>query len=121
MVNRVYIDSDGLIQIWVIGDQTHETVREMGEKIGYFIEQQRHLRRPVLVLDNLQKMGHTTSQARGEVARLAKTLTFDRAAMVGDGSAAMRYGTNLMMRAVGRSNVRYFSSLDSARIWLLDL
>ncbi len=120
MVNKVYLDTDGLLQIWVVGDQTADTVREMGEKLGYFVEQLRAQGRPVLVLDNLKKMGATTSGARAEVARIAKALNFDRAAMVGDGSPAMRFGTNLMLRAIGRGNVHYFSSLDAARIWLLE-
>jgi len=34
--------------------------------------------------------------------------------MVGDGTLAMRYGTNLMLRAIGRSNIRYFGGLETA-------
>jgi hypothetical protein len=119
MVNKVYVNPDGLLEIWVIGDQTEETVREMGEKLVYFAEQLRSQGRPVLVLDNLIKMGNTTSEARREVARIAKALDYDRAAMVGDGSVLMRYGTNLMLRAIGRSNARYFGNMETARKWLL--
>lgn len=118
VINNVYLDADGLLHIVVAGDQTAETVREMGEKLGRFVRQLRAAARPVLVLDNLKAMGATTSDARAEVARIARTLDYDRAAMVGDGSAAMRLGTNLMLRAIGRPRVRYFSSLESARIWL---
>lgn len=119
MVNKVQLNTDGLIEIWVIGDQTAESVREMGEKVEFFVRDLQRSGRPVLILDNLLKLGATTSQARAEVARLAKTLAFERAAMVGGGSLMMRYGTNLMLRAIGRSNVRYFSHLESARKWLL--
>jgi hypothetical protein len=119
MVNKVYVDTEGLLEIWVIGDQTPETVREMGEKLVYFCEQLRSQGRPVLVLDNLIKMGNTTSEVRREVARIAKTLDYDRAAMVGDGSVFMRYGTNLMLRAIGRPNARYFGNMETARKWLL--
>ena len=118
MVNKVYLDPDGLLQIWVVGDQTAESVREMGEKVVLYVARQRDLHQPVLLLDNIIKMGRTTSEARREVARLAKTLDFDRAAMVGDGSRPMRYSANLMLYAIGRSNVRYFGSLESARKWL---
>ncbi|HEX3082361.1 MAG TPA: hypothetical protein VHQ86_03835 [Candidatus Saccharimonadia bacterium] len=119
MVNKVYIDSDGLLHIWVIGDQTQESVREMGEKLGFYVRQLRDNGKPVLVLDNLLKMGTTTSEARREVARIARTLDFDRGAMVGGGSAVMRHGTNLMLRAIGRSNLRYFGGMESARSWLM--
>jgi UDP-N-acetylmuramyl pentapeptide synthase len=120
MVNKVYLDTDGLLQIWVVGDQTQDSVREMGEKLEYYSRQLRREGRPVLVLDNLKKMGRTTSEARREVARIAKSLQFDRAAMVGDGSLPMRYGTNLMLRAIGRRHTRYFSSLEAAHLWLLE-
>jgi len=119
MVNNVYIDPESMLQIAVIGDQTADSVREMGEKLALYARQLREEGKPVLVLDNLLKMGATTSEARREVARIAKTLDFDRAAKVGGSSMAMRYGTNLMLRAIGKSNVRYFSSLESARKWLV--
>ncbi len=118
MVNKVYIDPDGLLQIWVVGDQTAESVREMGEKLGFYTHKLREEHKAVLVLDNLMRMGKTTSEARQEVARIARTLDFDRGAMVGDGSALMRYGTNLMLRAIGRGNLRYFNHLESAQKWL---
>ena len=118
MVNKVYLDRSGFIQIWVVDAQTDESVREMGEKIGFYIKDLRAAGAPVLILDNLIKMGKTTSGARREVARLAKTLDFDRCAMVGNGSRAMRYCTNLMLKAIGRRNVRYFGNLESAETWL---
>jgi hypothetical protein len=33
----------------------------------------------------------------------------------------MRYGTNLMLRAIGRRDTRFFSDLQRAEAWLLDL
>jgi hypothetical protein len=121
MVNRVFLDAEGILNIWVVGDQTDETVREMGEKLKFYRDELVHGGRPVLVLDNLLRMGNTTSGARREVARIARTLHFERAAMVGGGSPAMRYGTNLMLRAIGRRNLRYFASHEAARRWLLGL
>jgi hypothetical protein len=109
-----------VLEIWVVGDQTAATVREMGEKLVFYTADLRSRGQPVLVLDNLLKMGATTSEARREVARVAKALDFDRAAMVGGGSRFMRYGTNLMLRAIGRPNLRYFAHLESARKWLFE-
>jgi UDP-N-acetylmuramyl pentapeptide synthase len=71
-----------------------------------------------MVLDDLKRMGETNSAARAEVARLAKTLDFDRCAMLGEANPMMRYGTNLMLRAIGRSNVKFFASQDAALMWL---
>ena len=118
MVNKVFVDHEGLLQIMVVGPQTRESVREMGEKLGFYAELLRGEARPVLILDNLRDMGRTTSEARSEVARIARSLDYDRCAMVGDGSWPMRFGTNLMLRAIGRSNIRYFGNLESAHKWL---
>ncbi len=118
-VNKVYIDPEGILQIEVVGDQTKESVREMGEKINLYIHQLCEQHKPVLIMDNLTQMGKTTSEARSEVAKLAKAFYFDRGVMVGDGSPLMRYGTNLMLKAIGRSNLRYFGGIESARKWLL--
>jgi acylphosphatase len=119
MVNKVFIDPEGVLTILVIGDQTAESIREMGEKLDFYTKELRGQGRRVLVLDNLLKMGRTTSDARREVARVAKALDADRAVMVGGGSRIMRYGTNLMLKAIGRSNLRYFSRVEPARAWLL--
>jgi UDP-N-acetylmuramyl pentapeptide synthase len=118
MLNKVQLNPDGVIEIWVVGDQTAASVREMGEKVAFYITELRAAGRPVLVLDNLLRLGHTSSDARREVARLARALAFDRLAMAGGASPAMRYGTNLMLRAIGRTSIRYFASPDSAREWL---
>jgi hypothetical protein len=118
MVNRVFLDEQGVLRILVIGDQTAETVREMGEKVTHYVGHLRSQDRPVLIFDDLRLMGATTSDARREVARFTKQLRFDRAAMVGDGSLFMRHGTNLMLRAIGRSTARYFGSEESALKWL---
>jgi hypothetical protein len=117
--NKVYVDDEGLLHIWVIGDQTADSVREIGEKLRFYSAELRSEGRPVLVLDNLLQMGRTTSEARGEVARIARSLDMDRGAMVGGSSRTMRLGTNLMLRAIGRHNLRYFANLESAHKWLL--
>lgn len=118
MLNKVYLDQAGILQIWVIGDQDYDSVREMGEKLTYYVGMLRQKQQPVLILDNLIKMGETTSEARREVARIAKSLDFDRAVMIGDGSMAMRIGTNLMLRAIGKGNARYFSKTEKGLSWL---
>jgi hypothetical protein len=118
MYNKVYINSEGLLTIWVIGDQTRESVREMGEKLEFYVGKLQQEGKPILVLDNLLEMGHTTSEARAEVARIARRLPFERAAMVGGSGPAMRFGTNLMLKAIGKRNLRFFASIDAGELWL---
>ena len=105
--------------IEVVGDQTVETVEQMGHKIEGLITDRRTLGKPCLILDNLLSMGVVGSDARKKVVDLARGLDYDRAAMVGRAGIMMRLGTNLMLRATGRSyHARYFENEQEARSWL---
>jgi UDP-N-acetylmuramyl pentapeptide synthase len=118
MLNKVFLDDDGVINIVVAGDQTGASVREMADKLQFFTAKLRAEHRPVLILDNILGLTGSTDEARREVAKVARTIDCDRAVMVGGGSLALRYSTNLMLAAIGRANFRYFTALQPARRWL---
>jgi hypothetical protein len=119
MQNKVYLDSDDIINIEVVGDQTTESVTQMGRQVEGLIREQRTLGKPSLILDNLLTIGNVGPEPRQQVVDLAKRLDYDRAAMVGKGGL-MKFGTNLMLRATGRSyRAKYFENLAEARRWLL--
>lgn len=117
MNNHVFLADDDVIQIIVVGDQTSESVQAMGREIIALVAQLRAGKKRVYIIDNLKRMGNSTADARREVSRLARELDFDKGAVVGDASPWMRYGTNLMLRAIGRPNLKYFASLDGAYAW----
>lgn len=117
--NKVFLDNDGLLQVWVVGPQDEQSVAEMGELIRKAAAQLRAAKKPVIIFDDLTKMGPTSAEARKTVADLAKTLDFDKVAMVGGSSSMLAFGTNLMLRAIGKSSVRYFSDAAMAKAWLL--
>lgn len=117
--NQVVLDQHGIIVINVVGDQTSDTVRQMGTQIAKLIDSRRKQNSPVLILDDLSQMGQTDTAARKQVAELARRLNFDRAAMLGNGSPMMRYGTTFMIRAFGQvDKVRYFDDRAKALEWL---
>jgi hypothetical protein len=117
-MNSVKLDGLGIIVIDVVGDQTVESVEHMGHEINALITEQRKIGKSSLILDNLLQIGVVGPDARKKVVALAKELDFDRAVMVGKGGL-MRFGTNLMLRATGRShNVRYYDNEQEARSWL---
>jgi UDP-N-acetylmuramyl pentapeptide synthase len=118
MGNRVYINHDRLIEIEVVGDQTPAAIRLMGEEIRRLTTRLRAQNQPVLVLDNLKRLGVTTPECRREVAQLVRTLDYDRVAMLGNANIMMRHGTNLMLRAIGQPRARFFASRAAAYIWL---
>ncbi|HEX7260172.1 MAG TPA: STAS/SEC14 domain-containing protein [Candidatus Saccharimonadia bacterium] len=116
-LNRVYLKNH-ILRVDVIGDQTQETVEDMGRQLTDHIVQLRKAGQKVLLLDNVQKIGRTDMQAVRAVAILGRILDYDRAAMVGDGSAPMRTGINLLLRTIRRSSIQYFSNLKDAETWL---
>jgi hypothetical protein len=92
----------------------------MGQEINTLVTEQRKLGRPCLILDDLQQIGAVGPEARKKVVDLARDLDYDRAVMIGKGGL-MRFGTNLMLRATGRSSrVKYMENEVEARRWLLD-
>lgn len=118
-MNSVTLDSQGIIVIQVVGDQDEQSVEQMGHEINALITEQRKIGKPCLILDDLLQMGAVGPKARKKVVALAKELDYDRAVMVGKGGL-MRFGTNLMLRATGRSSrVKYMENSAEARRWLL--
>ena len=116
--NRVYLNSDGIIEIEVIGDQNAASVELMGRQADTLITQLKAVGKPCILLDNLLQVGKVGPEARRSVVEIAKRLDFDRAAMLGQGGL-MRFGANLMLRATGKSyNLRYFDDRDEAIKWL---
>ncbi|HEU5187702.1 MAG TPA: STAS/SEC14 domain-containing protein [Candidatus Saccharimonadales bacterium] len=115
--NKVFINEYGIVEIHVVGSQTKESVSAMGSKTQALLESREA--KP-LILDDITRMAKTDTPARQEVSNLAKTLRFKKTALVGNGSIAMRVGTNLMLSAIGMgAKLRYFESRDKAIAWLL--
>jgi hypothetical protein len=119
MQNKVYSDDQGVIVIEVIGDQTVESVEQMGREVQSLITEKRGAGKPVLLLDDLSQMGKVGPDARKKVVQLASDFDYDRGAMTGKGGGVMRFGTNLMLRATGRGyRLRYYEKATDAREWL---
>jgi hypothetical protein len=115
--NRVQL-KDGIIHIEVVGDQTGPSVEAMGRETTNIIVQLRQVGKPVLILDNVQGIGKADMAAVRAVAVLGRILDYDKVAMVGDGSAALRTGINLLLRTIAQPNTKYFADLSEAEIWL---
>ena len=117
--NEVFLNQDGIIEIRVVGNQTGTSVRAMGDAITTLVEQQRAAGKPVLILDDLRQIGKVTPDGRKLVAKLAKTLDYDKVVMVGNGGL-LRLGANLILRATGKlDKVAYFDDYTTAVAWLL--
>lgn len=118
--NQVFINEQGIIEICVVGDQTVDSVRAMGNKSAELGRAQRAAGRPVLVLDNLLEMGSVPAEARKLVVDLIKSNDYDRFAMLGT-DTILRFGANLMLQATGKGRrVKYFDNRAACTAWLAD-
>jgi hypothetical protein len=116
--NKVYLNKHNCIEILVNGDQTAETVQIMADQAVKLGNVQRAAGNPVLILDNLTQIGAVPPDARKRVVELAKSLQYDKLAMLGKGTA-IRLGANLMLQAIGKGRrVKYFDNYDKAIEWL---
>jgi UDP-N-acetylmuramyl pentapeptide synthase len=117
--DTVHLRTDGIIEVDSAGNKTVFIIRGMGEAIKALARIQRENKKSVLVLDDLRKMGSVPPEGRRLVVELAKTLDYDRVAMVGS-NGVLRIGANLMFQATGKSEkIKYFSDYDEAVAWLL--
>jgi hypothetical protein len=107
--NKVFINTDGVVEIHVIGAQTVESVQAMGEQAL----------KPALILDNLLQMGSVPPEARKTVVDLIKSTDYDKLAMLGSGGP-LKFGANLMLQATRRgTRVKYFDDRKKCDAWLL--
>ena len=117
--NRVFVNDKGIIEIHVVGDQTVESVRAMGDEAQHLTKRKQAAGEPVLILDNILQMGQVPPEGRKVVVEYGKKLHYQRLAMVGKGSV-LRLGANLLIQAVGKAErVRYFEDQAAAIAWLL--
>jgi hypothetical protein len=117
--NQVFIDEQGIIEIHVIGNQTVESVRAMGEQTITLAKGIRKGGKQALILDNLLQMGSVPPEARRLVVDLVRSSDYDKLAMLGS-DTILRLGANLMLQATGRgSHVRYFENEEKCLSWLL--
>jgi hypothetical protein len=118
MANKVYIDDEHVAVCVVDGDQTLSSVTAMGNQIKDALAQLKAQQKPVLLVDDIRTIGKVPPSARDMVVSLAKTLQYDRLAMLGKGGV-LRFGANLLIRASGRGKkMHYFTDEQQARKWL---
>lgn len=118
MANKVFINNEGMVECQVVGDQTLESVTAMSQQIETLLAKLKTQHSPLLILDDITKIGRVPAQARQAVVQSVKTFKYDRLAMLGS-NGVVRIGANLIFRASGRGKkVKFFTSRIEAVRWL---
>ena len=117
--NKVFLNDDDIVEIHVVGDQTHDSVMAMGAATEKLLTKLAAQNKIGLILDDITALGATDTAARQTVSQLARTLPFAKTAMVGDGGKLIRVGTEFLLQAIGMgSKIKYFENRDDAIKWL---
>ena len=120
MDNKVFINSDDIVEIHVVGDQNRQSVMVMGDQAKLLLKQLTERNKPALILDDITQMKRTDTPARQTVSELARSLPYKKVAMVGQDNPLMRVGTQLLIQAIGMgSKIKFFVNRDKAMKWLL--
>lgn len=118
--NHVFINEYNVVECQTNGDQTATSVVVMGDQISALLQELKSQQKPQLLLDNIINLGNVTPDGRQAVISLAKSLAYDRAAMLGK-PGIIRFSANLIIRASGRGKkLKYFSDREEAILWLLE-
>lgn len=117
MESKVFLQDD-IIEVQVIGAQTGDTIVQMGKLIEALLDQQKKANKPLFILDDVTAMAAADGDARKLVVELAKTLPYEKLAMVGKGGI-VRLGANLILQTIGRhEQTKYFDNRQDAIAWL---
>lgn len=116
--NNVFLNDDNIIEITVVGDQDEQSITAMGNEIKRLIGILQAQNQPVRILDDVLQIKTVTREGRNLVVELGKTLPYDRLVILGR-PGIMRFGTNLMLRAMNKSDkMRFFDQRSQAEAWL---
>jgi hypothetical protein len=118
MSDTVFVTQEGIIEILVIGDQTVESVRALGDEAARLGHELETAGKPVVILDNLLRIGKVPPEARRVVVENIKRNEYDRLAMLGT-NPLIKFGSNLMFQASGKKHIlKFFDNREAAVRWL---
>jgi hypothetical protein len=119
--SKVFINSQGIVEVQVVGILTYALVMTIGEEIKQHLQTAAEQHKPCVVLNDLTQLGMIDSSARRAVIQLAHTLPYKKAVMLSDGSPMVRYPMKYLLQAIGmRKKIKYFENRDEAVKWLFN-
>ncbi len=118
MQNSVKLNSEGIVEAFVIGDQDYESFRKLADSAQPLLADLRKSGKPVLGLVDLTKKGHYTVASNRAAMEMLEKMDYDRVAMFG-AEDVLKEVTEMIILAMGkRENTKLFTSRDEAVAWL---
>ena len=118
MQNSVKLNSEGIVEAFVIGDQDYESFRKLANDADPLLIEQRKKGNPVLGLVDLTKKGHYTAASNRAAMEMLEKMDYDRVAMFGT-EAVLKEVTEMIILAMGKHDkTKLFHTRDEAMAWL---
>lgn len=114
--NMVTLGEDGVIRHILVGDQTRRDIIDLRVVTLPLIDQLRDSGKSVLLLIDVSRIKHTTSEVRIEARKMLE-VDFDRMAIIGN--SYLQPIITFILQTVGKGDsVRYFVRSKDAEQWL---
>lgn len=119
--NKIFIGKEGFIHVIYEGDQNYDSIKEISEKVIQMCLALRGQAKPVRVLSDYSKIGHSDSGSRkAAFEELTKNTgrEYDKVALFGK-SIYYTVAANLIIKASGKGiKVKVFTNKKNAEKWL---
>lgn len=117
--NNFFLNDDGIIEITTTGDRTSTSIQESAERVFALAADIRQSGRPVLILNDISRMGKLPPEGHKTFADITRAADYDRFALVGVDNVS-RLAANLIAQSIGKTDkLKYFASREEALAWLL--
>lgn len=118
LLNKVFINKKGCIEIIYRGDQSESTVKAVHKEIIQLQKSFPKIHKSFKYIVNLDELGSSDSAARKEVVAHLDELNMYRLAVIG-GDHIIRSLAKLILRAtLHHERMRYFDRRSEAESWL---
>lgn len=116
--NRNYIGEDGFIHsIWV-GDLNASVVERMGKELAGLVEEVRKKGKPVLILDDISKIGKVPLSARQAGFKVIKELDYDKCAIFGNYPLLAGLVKAVVLATGCSFKIKFVGNKQEAEAWL---
>lgn len=118
MKNTVFINKDYLIETVYRGDQTYDTLIEMGNRSAPLLEELRKKNKPLHILIDLSRIGKSNYGSRKGALEVVKKLPFHKMAIYGSNLYIKTLATYMAIATGKKSTMKYFDTKEAAVEWL---
>jgi hypothetical protein len=117
--NQVALNPEGYIEMKLIGEQTYQTIEEVGKASRQYIDKLNYEHRPVLVLIDLTQHKSINSGTNKASMELLDAIPYKRTAMFGSNAIITEVSRGIITALGKGENTKVFKTREEAVAWLV--